>query len=93
MPSIHFRRAEDGQFTICILVGGTEQERFIFPGWDPQHHGPPLASWMYDYYALPEQERRDKHQGRFEKYALARFAAAQLHPEPVDDVVVKRMLD
>ena len=87
MPRLRWTRApDDGQITIHILMGTVEQERFSLPGWDPDsNQGPPLAIWLMDYYELSEQDRRDKHQGRFEKYVLARREAADDHVNQEDE--------
>jgi hypothetical protein len=78
MPILRWTRGEDGNITIRVLLGNVEQERFSLPGWDPEDgRGPPLASWLADFYELSEQERRDQHQGSFEKYVLARREAGQ----------------
>lgn len=71
---MRFRRDEGGPFVITILLGEVQQEQFTLPAGDakPGDVPPVPLQWVYDYYALSEQERRDKHQGRFEKYFLAR---------------------
>lgn len=86
MPILRWTRGEDGNITIRILLGNVEQECFSLPGWDPMNgQGPPLHSWLEDFYRLSEQERRDKHQGSFKKYVLARREAGQDEEEEEEE--------
>ncbi|KAH3939662.1 hypothetical protein HBH98_244040 [Parastagonospora nodorum] len=76
-PALHWSTSR-GQTTISIKVNGLEQEQFSLPGWDPNgSQGPPLMSWLLAFYDLSMQERREKHQDRFEQYVLARRNAEQ----------------
>ncbi|KAH8695845.1 hypothetical protein GQ44DRAFT_728821 [Phaeosphaeriaceae sp. PMI808] len=96
-PGLQWERTENGQeVTIRILLGKTEQERFCLPDWDPLgDQGPPLLSWLSTYYQLSEQERRDRYQGRFEKYVEVTREAEQSNslPEEDEEVLFRQYLE
>ena len=83
---MRYRRDEHGPFIITILLGEVEQEQFTLPAGDAQYGDPPplRVQWVYDFYNLSDQDRRDKHQGRFENYFLARREEERNKP-PADD--------
>lgn len=83
---MRYSRDEHGPFVITILLGEVQQEQFTLPASDAKWGDPPPVpiQWVYDYYALSDQERRDKHQGLFQNYFLARREEEKNNP-PADD--------
>lgn len=59
-------------------------ETFLLPrGWRADNELCPVPfalSWLEDYYSLTDQERREKHENRFEKYMLGRREAERVNP-------------